>query len=44
MHPVQLNESDMPLVDPVHEKIVKRIHRALDSDDVELVKLFLSFN
>ncbi|KAJ9691510.1 hypothetical protein PVL29_013632 [Vitis rotundifolia] len=29
-------------VDPVHEKRVKRILKALDSDDVELVKLLLS--
>ncbi|CAL9043555.1 unnamed protein product [Musa banksii] len=29
-------------VDPVHEKRIKRIHRALDSDDVELVKLLLN--
>lgn len=28
-------------VDPVHEKHIRRIHRALDSDDVELVKLLL---
>lgn len=29
-------------VDPVHEKRVRRILKALDSDDVELVKLLLS--
>uniref|UniRef100_A0ACD5VHH3 Uncharacterized protein n=1 Tax=Avena sativa TaxID=4498 RepID=A0ACD5VHH3_AVESA len=29
-------------LDPVHEKRVRRIHRALDSDDVELVKLLLN--
>ncbi|XP_035545414.1 BTB/POZ domain and ankyrin repeat-containing protein NPR1-like isoform X2 [Juglans regia] len=29
-------------VDPLHEKRIKRIHKALDSDDVELVKLLLS--
>nr|ACJ04030.1 NPR1-like protein [Musa ABB Group]ACJ04031.1 NPR1-like protein [Musa ABB Group] len=29
-------------VDPMLEKRIKRIHRALDSDDVELVKLLLS--
>ncbi|CAL9093524.1 Regulatory protein NPR1 [Musa troglodytarum] len=29
-------------VDPVHVKRIKRIHRALDSDDVELVKLLLN--
>nr|BAJ86173.1 predicted protein [Hordeum vulgare subsp. vulgare]BAJ94508.1 predicted protein [Hordeum vulgare subsp. vulgare]BAK03697.1 predicted protein [Hordeum vulgare subsp. vulgare] len=28
--------------DPVHEKRVTRIHRALDSDDVELVRLLLN--
>lgn len=28
-------------VDPLHEKHIRRIHRALDSDDVELVKLLL---
>lgn len=32
--------NDVP--DPVHEKRVRRIHRALDSDDVELVKLLLN--
>lgn len=29
-------------VDPVREKRLRRIHKALDSDDVELVKLLLS--
>ncbi|WOK99560.1 hypothetical protein Cni_G08272 [Canna indica] len=29
-------------VDPMHDKRIKRIHRALDIDDVELVKLLLS--
>lgn len=29
-------------MDSVHEKRIRRIHRALDSDDVELVKLLLS--
>ncbi|KAG6692391.1 hypothetical protein I3842_10G112500 [Carya illinoinensis] len=29
-------------VDPLHEKRIRRIHKALDSDDVELVKLLLS--
>lgn len=28
--------------DPVHEKRVKRIHKALDSDDIELVRLLLT--
>lgn len=31
-----------PLVDPVRMKRIRRIHRALDSDDVELVKLLLT--
>lgn len=29
-------------VDPLHEKQVKRIYRALDSDDIELVRLLLT--
>lgn len=29
-------------MDPIHEKRIRRIHRALDSDDVELVKLLLT--
>ncbi|CAA2982621.1 regulatory NPR3-like [Olea europaea subsp. europaea] len=29
-------------VDPLHEKRIKRIHKALDSDDVELVRLLLT--
>nr|DAD44145.1 TPA_asm: hypothetical protein HUJ06_002375 [Nelumbo nucifera] len=29
-------------VDPVREKNIRRIHKALDSDDVELVKLLLN--
>ncbi|KAH7673679.1 regulatory protein NPR1 protein [Dioscorea alata] len=33
---------DYENMDPVYEKRVRRIHRALDSDDVELVKLLLS--
>ncbi|KAJ8513942.1 hypothetical protein OPV22_004376 [Ensete ventricosum] len=37
----QPNESTAT-VDPMHEKRTKSIHRALDSDDVELVKLLLS--
>ena len=36
------DECDTVLVDPVHEKRVRRILKALDSDDVELVKLLLS--
>ncbi|KAI5332226.1 hypothetical protein L3X38_022355 [Prunus dulcis] len=35
-------EPNMPAVDPLHEKRIRRIHKALDSDDVELVKLLLS--
>ncbi|KAI9126683.1 hypothetical protein K1719_002279 [Acacia pycnantha] len=35
-------EDNASLVDPLHEKRITRIHKALDSDDVELVKLLLS--
>ncbi|XP_021819613.1 regulatory protein NPR3-like [Prunus avium] len=35
-------DPNMPAVDPLHEKRIRRIHKALDSDDVELVKLLLS--
>ncbi|WVZ68701.1 hypothetical protein U9M48_017609 [Paspalum notatum var. saurae] len=35
-------DDDAFILDPVHEKRVRRIHRALDSDDVELVKLLLN--
>ncbi|KAF7803964.1 regulatory protein NPR3 [Senna tora] len=35
-------ENDAPLVDPLHQKRITRIHKALDSDDVELVKLLLT--
>ncbi|KAG8055279.1 hypothetical protein GUJ93_ZPchr0001g30527 [Zizania palustris] len=38
----QPNDGDTVISDPVHEKRVRRIHRALDSDDVELVKLLLN--
>nr|WBR35078.1 nonexpressor of pathogenesis-related protein 1 [Crocus sativus] len=38
----QINDSDIPAVDPVREKRIRRIHGALDSDDVELVKLLLT--
>ncbi|CAN6545834.1 unnamed protein product [Malus baccata var. baccata] len=34
--------SNLPPVDPLHEKRIRRIHKALDSDDVELVKLLLT--
>lgn len=30
------------VMDPLHEKRIRRIHKALDSDDVELVKMLLS--
>uniref|UniRef100_A0A5B6ZYU0 Putative ankyrin repeat family protein n=1 Tax=Davidia involucrata TaxID=16924 RepID=A0A5B6ZYU0_DAVIN len=36
------DENDMVAVDPLREKRIKRIHKALDSDDVELVKLLLT--
>ncbi|KAG8385136.1 hypothetical protein BUALT_Bualt03G0010400 [Buddleja alternifolia] len=35
-------ENKAPPLDPLHEKRVKRIHKALDSDDVELVRLLLT--
>jgi regulatory protein NPR1 len=38
----QTADDDASILDPVHEKRVRRIHRALDSDDVELVKLLLN--
>ncbi|XP_075498280.1 BTB/POZ domain and ankyrin repeat-containing protein NPR1-like isoform X1 [Primulina tabacum] len=34
-------ENDSITVDPVNEKRIRRIHKALDSDDIELVKLLL---
>lgn len=37
-----VGDSDVPTMDPIHEKRIRRIHRALDSDDVELVKLLLT--
>ncbi|KAH7569573.1 hypothetical protein JRO89_XS06G0193600 [Xanthoceras sorbifolium] len=40
--PLPDDENDIVEVDPLHEKRIRRIHRALDSDDVELVKLLLS--
>ncbi|KAF7121459.1 hypothetical protein RHSIM_Rhsim13G0130800 [Rhododendron simsii] len=36
------DKNEMRPPDPLHEKRVRRIHKALDSDDVELVKLLLS--
>ncbi|XP_059288346.1 BTB/POZ domain and ankyrin repeat-containing protein NPR1-like [Lycium ferocissimum] len=37
----QVDESKVLLMDPLHEKRKNRIYKALDSDDVELVKLLL---
>ncbi|XP_022721707.1 regulatory protein NPR3-like isoform X2 [Durio zibethinus] len=36
------DEDNEALVDPLREKRILRIHKALDSDDVELVKLLLT--
>lgn len=36
------NKDNMELLDPLREKRIRRIHKALDSDDVELVKLLLT--
>lgn len=36
------DEPNVDAVDPMREKRIRRIHKALDSDDVELVKLLLS--
>ncbi|KAL2467446.1 Regulatory protein NPR3 [Abeliophyllum distichum] len=36
------NENNLVTLDPLHEKRIKRIHKALDSDDVELVRLLLT--
>lgn len=38
----QPSEADTSEVEAIHGKRIRRIHRALDSDDVELVKLLLS--
>ncbi|GFQ05613.1 regulatory protein npr3 [Phtheirospermum japonicum] len=38
----QENKAVGPTSDPLHVKRVKRIHKALDSDDVELVRLLLT--
>lgn len=38
----QPDGTEAQTVDPVHEKQIRRIHRALDSDDVELVKMLLN--
>ncbi|KAJ0081498.1 hypothetical protein Patl1_11799 [Pistacia atlantica] len=40
--PPQDDENNVEAVDPLHEKRIRRIHKALDSDDVELVDLLLS--
>ncbi|KDP22628.1 hypothetical protein JCGZ_02854 [Jatropha curcas] len=40
--PVSEDEENTEAVDPMHEKRIRRIHKALDSDDVELVKLLLT--
>ncbi|TXG48277.1 hypothetical protein EZV62_027571 [Acer yangbiense] len=44
LKPLLDDENDMvdEVEDPLLEKRIRRIHRALDSDDVELVKLLLS--
>ncbi|XP_031256893.1 BTB/POZ domain and ankyrin repeat-containing protein NPR1-like [Pistacia vera] len=39
--PPEDSEPDVMELDSVHEKRIRRIHKALDSDDVELVKLLL---
>ncbi|KAJ4825320.1 Nitrogen permease reactivator protein [Turnera subulata] len=36
------DETELETVDPLREKRIRRIHMALDSDDVELVKLLLT--
>eukprot|EP00262_Sarcandra_glabra_P016735 TRINITY_DN5553_c0_g1_i1.p1 TRINITY_DN5553_c0_g1~~TRINITY_DN5553_c0_g1_i1.p1 ORF type:complete len:588 (+),score=111.42 TRINITY_DN5553_c0_g1_i1:989-2752(+) len=36
------DEPEIPSIDLLREKRIRRIHKALDSDDVELVKLLLS--
>ncbi|XVF25365.1 hypothetical protein REPUB_Repub13aG0206500 [Reevesia pubescens] len=36
------DEDNEEVVDPLREKRIQRIHKALDSDDVELVKLLLT--
>ncbi|KAH9770553.1 BTB/POZ domain and ankyrin repeat-containing protein NPR2 [Citrus sinensis] len=37
----QESEANIAEVDPMHAKIVRRIHKALDTDDVDLLKLLL---
>ncbi|KAJ6832912.1 BTB/POZ domain and ankyrin repeat-containing protein NPR2 isoform X1 [Iris pallida] len=41
-HKFQSTDSDVTVIDPIREKRIRRIHGALDSDDVELVKLLLT--
>ncbi|OMO70442.1 BTB/POZ-like protein [Corchorus capsularis] len=36
------DEENAQVIDPLREKRIRRIHKALDSDDVELVKLLLT--
>lgn len=36
------DETNLEIPDPLREKRIKRIHKALDSDDIELVTLLLS--
>eukprot|EP00268_Persea_americana_P053596 TRINITY_DN6080_c0_g1_i1.p1 TRINITY_DN6080_c0_g1~~TRINITY_DN6080_c0_g1_i1.p1 ORF type:complete len:507 (+),score=90.88 TRINITY_DN6080_c0_g1_i1:1681-3201(+) len=38
----QSDEPEAQTMEPMHEKQIKRIHMALDSDDIQLVKLLLS--
>lgn len=40
--PLSDDEQNTEAVDPLREKRIRRIHKALDSDDVELVKLLLT--
>eukprot|EP00258_Populus_trichocarpa_P022123 XP_024438142.1 regulatory protein NPR3 isoform X2 [Populus trichocarpa] len=40
--PISEDENNTEAGDPLREKRIKRIHMALDSDDVELVKLLLT--
>ncbi|XP_028062623.1 regulatory protein NPR3-like, partial [Camellia sinensis] len=42
LKPQEDDENDITVVDPLREKRIRRIHKALDSDDVELVKLLLT--
>ncbi|XP_061956642.1 BTB/POZ domain and ankyrin repeat-containing protein NPR1-like [Populus nigra] len=42
LKPISEDENNTEAGDPLREKRIKRIHMALDSDDVELVKLLLT--